>query len=61
MTEDESHAGAARQAHLEDTARRLDALPLRWQDKVEIWQEETSLSETSLASILKQCGEFVPE
>jgi hypothetical protein len=48
------------QRHLEETARRLNALPLHWDSKVEIWQEETSLSETTFAKILKRCGEFVP-
>ncbi len=46
-------AEAARQQHLEETARQVNALPLHWEDKVEVWQEETSLSETTLVKILK--------
>jgi hypothetical protein len=54
---DDTQPEADRQRHLEETARRVNALPLHWEDRVEIWQEETSLSETTLAKILKRCGE----
>ncbi|MCC6419237.1 MAG: hypothetical protein IT429_13460 [Gemmataceae bacterium] len=39
-----------------DTSKRR-----HWEDKVEVWQEETSLPETTLAKIRKRCGESVPE
>jgi len=61
MSEDHTQTEVSRQRHLEEMARRLNALPIHWDDKVELWQEETALSETTLAKILKQCGEFVPE
>ena len=61
MTENEPVVEAARQRHLEETARRVNALPLHWGDKVEVWQEETALSETTFAKILRRCGESVPE
>lgn len=61
MSGDHTQTEKDRQRHLEETARRVNGMPLRWEDKVEVWQEETSLSETTLAKILKQCGEFVPE
>jgi hypothetical protein len=61
MSGDHTQTEKDRQRHLEEAARRLNALPLRWEDKVEAWQEETSLSETTFAKILKRCGEFVPE
>ena len=38
MTENDLVAEAARQQHLEETARRLNSLPLHWEDKVEVWQ-----------------------
>ena len=50
-----------RQRHLEEIARGLNGLSLHWDDKVEIWQAETALSETTFAKILRRCGEFVPD
>ena len=61
MTGTEALAEAARQRHLEETARRVNALPLHWDDKIEFWQEETGLSETTFAKVLKRCGEHVPD
>jgi hypothetical protein len=61
MSQDHTQNDEDRQQHLEETARRVNALPFHWDHKVEIWQEETALSETTFAKILKRCGEFVPD
>ena len=38
----------------EKIARRIDAKPLPWSAKVELWQEETGQSETTLWRVLKR-------
>ena len=45
----------------EVVARRINAHPLPWEVKVEVWEEEMSESETTFVRVLKRCGEFVPE
>ena len=45
----------------EEVARRINAQPLPWEVKVEVWEEEMAESETTFAKVLKRCGEFVPE
>lgn len=45
----------------EEVARRINAQPLPWEVKVEVWEEEMAESETTFAKVLKLCGEFVPE
>ena len=45
----------------EEVARHINAQPLPWEVKVEVWEEEMSESETTFAKVLKRCGEFVPE
>jgi hypothetical protein len=45
----------------EVVARRINAQPLPWEVKVEVWAEEMAESETTFARVLKLCGEFVPE
>lgn len=44
----------------EVVARRINAQPLPWDVKVEVWEEEMAESETTFAKVLKLCGEFVP-
>jgi hypothetical protein len=61
MSDDDTQLDAERQRRLEETARRLNALALRWDDKVEAWQQETAMSETTFVKILKRCGLLVPE
>ena len=45
----------------EVVARRINAQPLPWEAKVELWEEERAESETTFVKVLKRCGEFVPE
>ena len=47
-----------RQQHV---ALRIMALPLRWDVKIEIWQEELAQSETTFCLVLKRHGVDVPE
>ena len=61
MSDDHTQTEPGRRQHLEVIARRLNALPLHWDDKVEIWQQETGLSETTFARILRESGESVPD
>ena len=50
-----------RQRHQDEVALRINALPLPWDVKVEIWQEELALSETTFCLVLKRHGVDVPE
>lgn len=45
----------------EEVARRINAQPLPWRVKVEVWEEEMVESETTFAKVLRRCGEVVPE
>ena len=45
----------------EEVARRINAQPLPWEVKVEVWEEEMAESETTFAKVLRRCGEVIPE
>ena len=50
-----------RQQHQDEVALRIIALPLPWDVKLEIWQEELAQSETTFCRVLNRCGIDVPE
>lgn len=45
---------AEKRRHQEEIARRIDAQPLPWSAKAELWKHDTGQSETTLWRILKR-------
>ncbi len=45
-----------RQRHQDEVALRINALPLPWDVKVEIWQEELAQSEATFCRVLNRFG-----
>lgn len=39
------------------TARRIDAEPLRWCEKVAMWKEQTGQSEATFWRVLRRCDQ----
>lgn len=53
-------AEAARRVAQMEVARRIDAQPLPWSEKAELWTAETGQSGTTFWRVLKRCGATDP-